>query len=74
LHEPERSDVLDIYQRYCEATGRAVEDAVEVTVIWEKKQRPGGNYAHSARTFAVVTAAGLKSVFSMDKVLQAVAE
>lgn len=74
LSDPERSDALDIYRRYCRATGSSPVDAVGVTVISERKLRPGGNYAQLTRSFAVVTAAGKTVAFNMEKALQAIAE
>jgi hypothetical protein len=72
LSEPEKSDVLDVYRRYCAATGWKVEGAVEVTTEWDNQQRPAGTYAQT-KAFAVVTASGSTSVFSMDKALEAIA-
>ncbi len=74
LAEPERSDVIDIYQRYCRATGHTAEVAAEVTVVMDEKQRPGGNYAQAVKAFAVLTPTGALVLFSMDKALKAVAE
>ncbi|MGF7055722.1 hypothetical protein GGC47_004935 [Bosea sp. OAE752] len=74
LRDPERSDAVDIYQRYCRATGASPLAAVGVTVISERKLRPGGNYARIARSFAVVTAAGEAVAFNMEKALKAIAE
>jgi hypothetical protein len=72
LSEPERSDVLDVYRRYCAATAHPVEDAVDVTIEWDNRQRPKGTYAQT-RAFAVVTAFGSTSIFSMDRTLEAIA-
>jgi hypothetical protein len=72
LSEPERSDVLDVYRRYCEATAWPVEDAVDVTTEWDNRQRPAGTYAQT-KAFAVVTASGSTIVFSVDKALEAIA-
>jgi hypothetical protein len=72
LSEPERSDVLDVYRRYCTATGWPAEDAVDVTTEWDNQQRPKGTYAQT-RAFAVVTASGSTSIFSVDKALEAIA-
>lgn len=73
LAEPERSDVLDIYRRYCKASGWAAEEAVDVVVTWDSRQQPAGPYSRT-RAFAVVTAGGTTAAFSMDKALQAIAE
>lgn len=74
LSDPERSDALDIYRRYCGVAGSSPVAAVFVTVIIERKLRPGGNYARIARSFAVVTAAGEAAAFNMEKALRAIAE
>lgn len=72
LSEPEKSDVLDVYRRYCTATEYPAADAVDVTTQWDKRQRPSGTYAQT-KAFAVVTASGSTHVFSMDKALEAIA-
>jgi len=72
LSEPDRSDVLDIYQRYCVATNWPVENAVDVTTAWDNQQRPQGGYA-TTKAFAIVVASGETKVFSMDKALAAIA-
>ena len=72
LSEPERSDVLDVYRRYCDATGWPAEAAVDVTTEWDNQQRPTGAYAKT-KAFAVVTASGSATIFSMDKALNAIA-
>ena len=72
LSEPERSDVLDVYRRYCKATGWSAEDAVDVTTERDNRQRSPGTYAQT-KAFAVVTASGSTSIFSMDKALEAIA-
>ena len=74
VREPDRSDVIDIYQRYCRASGQAVQDAVDVTIVMDQKSNPGGNYVHATRAFAVVSASGSLSIFSMEKALRAIAE
>lgn len=72
LSEPERSDVLDIYRRYCAATGWPAEDVVDVTTEWDNQQRAAGTYAQT-KALAVVTASGSTSRFSMVKALAAIA-
>ena len=72
LSEPERSDVLDVYRRYCDATGWPAEDAVDVTTEWDNRPRPKGTYAQT-KAFAVVTASGSTNIFSVDKALEAIA-
>lgn len=74
LGEPERSDIIDIYQRYCRATGQTAEVAADVAVVMDEKQRPGGNYAQAVKAYAVLTPTGALVLFSMDKALKAVAE
>ena len=71
LSEPERSDALDVYRRYCDATGWPAEDAIDVTTEWDNRQRPQGTYAQTV-AFAVVTASGSTCVFSVDKALEAI--
>jgi hypothetical protein len=72
LCEPERSDVLDIYMRYCGATKYPAENAVDVTTTWDNRPRSNSTYAQT-KAFAVVTASGSTSVFSIDKALEAIA-
>ncbi len=74
LSDPERSDALDTYRRYCGVAGASAVAAVGVTVISERKLRPGGNYARIARSFAVVTAGGDAAAFNIEQALQAIAE
>lgn len=71
LSDPDRTDALDIYRRYCGVTDAPPVAAIGVTVISESKPRPGGNYARTTRSFAVVTAAGEAAAFNMEKALQA---
>jgi hypothetical protein len=66
------SDVLDVYMRYCAATAYSAVAAVDVTTEWDNKPRPTGTYAQT-KAFAVVTASGSTSIFSMDKALEAIA-
>lgn len=72
LSGSERTDVLDIYRRYCAATNWPAEKAVDVTTEWDNEQRPQGTYAKT-KAFAVVTASGSTKIFSMDKALTAIA-
>ena len=72
LCEPARSDVLEIYQRYCAATAWMPIDAVDVTASHDEKVRPGGGYARS-KALAVVDASGGRTIFSIDKALEAIA-
>ena len=72
LLEPDRSDVLDVYRRYCAATGWKAEDAVDVITEWDNRQRAQGNYSQT-KAFAVVSKSGSTSLFSMDKALKAIA-
>ncbi|MFM0158540.1 MULTISPECIES: hypothetical protein [Paraburkholderia] len=71
LSEPDRSDVLDIYRRYCLATNWPAEEVVDVTAEWDNQQRSHGGYA-TTKAFAVVIASGETKVFSMDKALAAI--
>lgn len=72
LLEPDRSDVLDVYLRYCAATGWKAEDAVDVLAEWDNRQRAQGKYAQT-KAFAVIMKSGSTSIFSMDKALEAIA-
>ena len=72
LGEPARSDVLEVYQRYCFATTWTPIDAVDVTALHDEKVRPGGGYARS-KALAVVDASGARTIFSVDKALEAIA-
>ena len=72
LSEPERSDVLDIYRRYCAATAYQAVTAVDVTTEWDNQPRPKGAYAQT-KAFAVVTESGSTNIFSVDKALEAIA-
>ncbi|MBJ9594137.1 hypothetical protein [Burkholderia seminalis] len=71
--EPDRSDILDIYQRYCTATNWHAVDAVDVTTKLDNRQRDHGRYA-TTKAFAVVSASGATEIFSIDKALAAIAE
>lgn len=71
LSEPSKSDILDIYQRYCVATKWKSEDAIDVTTAWDNKPRSRG-YAQT-KAFAVITTSGSTVVFSIDKALESIA-
>jgi hypothetical protein len=70
--DPNRSDILDVYRRYCAATNYPAIDAVEVTTELDNQQRPSGGY-NTTKAFAVVTATGETTVFSIDRALAAIA-
>ncbi len=72
ISDPDRSDILDVYRRYCTATNYSAVDAVEVTTELDNRQRPWGGY-NTTKAFAVVTATGKTAVFSIDKALAAIA-
>ncbi|WIY27514.1 hypothetical protein [Parasedimentitalea psychrophila] len=72
LVEPERSDILDIYRRYCDATNYPAETAVDVMAHWDNRKRPVGNYMQTKALF-IVKISGERSVFSIDKALEAIA-
>lgn len=82
IPEPERSDIIDIYERYCEATGYAEKpttgefinpkDVVGLTTMLDNRQRPNASYA-STKAYAVISASGELNVFSIDKALTAIA-
>lgn len=69
IPEPERSDVLDVYGRYCVATGFEAVTAVDVTTENDNQKRPFGGYA-TTRAFAVVTASGSTRIFSYEHGLE----
>lgn len=71
--EPHRSDVIDIYLRYCQATNWSAEDAVDVTTAWNNEKRPGDRYAQT-KAFSIVTPSGDRHDFSIDRALQAIAK
>ncbi|WP_434619005.1 hypothetical protein [Tabrizicola sp. M-4] len=73
LPEPHRSDVIDIYLRYCHATNWSADDAVDVTTAWNNDKRPGDRYAQS-KAFAIVTSSGDRRDSSIDRALQAIAK
>ena len=72
LSEPERSDVIDIYHRYCRATGYPALNVVDVTTVLENEPRTGGSFA-TTKAFAVIAASGEKDPFSILKALSAIA-
>lgn len=74
LSDPDRSDVLDIYHRYCQMTSWAdeVKDAVDVVAAWDNKPRGQGQYAQT-KAFAVVSPSGELSVFGIGKALAKIA-
>lgn len=72
LPEPHRSDLMDIYLRYCQATNWSAEDAVDVTTAWNNDKRPGDRYAQT-KAFAVVTPSGDQHIFSIDGALKEIA-
>jgi len=72
LVEPARGDVLEVYQRYCAATAWTPIDAVDVTASHDEKVRSGVRYARS-KALAVVDASGGRTIFSIDKALEAIA-
>lgn len=73
LSEPARSDVLDIYVRYCNATDYKVRDAVDITTEFDNRKRHGGTYA-TTKAFAVVLLSGEREIFSMRTALKEIAE
>lgn len=74
LSDPDRSDVLDIYHRYCQLDGWGVEvkDAIDVVAVWDNRPRGPGQYAQT-KTFAVVSESGERSIFSIGKALTKIA-
>lgn len=72
LDDPERYDVLDIYRRYCSATGWKPVTAVDVVAEWDNRVRVSGTYAKTKALF-IVDDTGEKHVFSIDKAITAVA-
>jgi hypothetical protein len=72
LAEPDRSDALDVYFRYCAATNWQAVDAVDVIADWDNRKRPAGNHAQTKALY-VVDASGERHVFSIDKALAAIA-
>ena len=74
LPEPDRSDVLDIYHRYCQITnwGGEVKDAIDVVAAWDNKPRGNGQYAQT-KAFAVVSPSGDPSIFGIGEALAEIA-
>lgn len=71
--DPERSDIVDIYQRYCHATNWIPEEVSEVMVDWDNRERQGNQFAQT-KAFHVINKFGKKNVFSIDKALSAIAK
>lgn len=74
LSDPDRSDVLDIYHRYCQLDSwdGEVKDAVDVVAVWDNRPRGPDQYAQT-KTFAVVSESGERSIFSIGKALAKIA-
>ena len=68
LSEPDRSDVLDIYHRYCQigSWDGEVKDTVDVITVWDNRPRGPGQYAQT-KTFAVVSASDERSILASVK-------
>lgn len=72
LCEPERSNVLDFYRRYCDATNYWPDfGAVDVIADWDNRKRPTNSHART-KAFYVVGSSGQKQAFSLDKALSAI--
>jgi hypothetical protein len=72
LAEPDRSDALDIYFRYCAATEWPPVEAVDVIADWYSRKRSSGGHA-TTKALYVVDASGERHVFSIDKAVAAIA-
>lgn len=72
LSEPVRSDVIDVYERYCRATKWQAENAIDVVVDWDNRKRSHEGYAQT-KAFYIVSLSGENHVFSIDKALSAIA-
>ncbi|MCQ2992370.1 hypothetical protein NLO72_24535 [Pseudomonas tremae] len=74
LSEPDRSDVLDIYHRYCQLDSwdGEVKDAIDVVAVWDNRPRGPGQYAQT-KAFAVVSESGERSIFSIGRALTKIA-
>ncbi|MBS7437912.1 hypothetical protein [Pseudomonas syringae] len=74
LSDPDRSDVLDIYHRYCQLDSwdGEVKDTVDVIAVWDNRLRGPGQYAQT-ETSAVVSESGERSIFSIGKALAKIA-
>ena len=72
LSELERSDILDIYYRYCVATNWEPKDVVDVVVDWDNRPRDMGQHAQT-KAFHIITRTGDKEVFSIDRALKEIA-
>lgn len=72
LEDPARSEILEIYRRYCEATNYKAVSAQNVTVKNDNRPRGNDNYA-TTKAFFVVDSDGEYHVFSIDKALASIA-
>jgi hypothetical protein len=72
ISDPDKSDIIDIYERYCAATDYKLEDVIGITTVWVRRQLPRGDYVQT-KAFAVVKAADKIESFSMNKALKAIA-
>ncbi|WP_156382011.1 MULTISPECIES: hypothetical protein [unclassified Aureimonas] len=72
VSEPDKSDLVDIYHRYCVATNWPSEKAVDVTTAMDNEKRSAGSYAMT-KAFAVVNESGKPIVFSIYRALEAIA-
>lgn len=73
LPEPDRSDAIDLYERYCRATNWQAVPVENIAAVWDNRKRPSGGFAQT-KALATVSQTGDISVFSIDKALVAVAE
>ena len=73
LLEPHKSDVLDLYRRYCVATDWDEVDAVDVVAQNVVKQ-VNGRHVTSKALAVVPRSGGAPTPFSLDKALTAIAE
>lgn len=74
LSDPDRSDVLDIYHRYCQLENwdGEIKDAVDVIAVWDNRPRGPGQYAQT-KAFAAVSESGERATFSIGKALAKIA-
>ena len=73
LAEPHRSEVIDVYERYCKATGWQAVNAVDFTTINDNRKRPDGAY-RTTKALAVIDASGAEHTFSIDGALKDIAQ
>lgn len=63
-----KSDVIDLYERYCAATEWTIESTTDIIVDWDSRERPGGKFAQT-KAYHRVDGMGEKHVFSIHSLV-----